>query len=444
MSSTAVIYMGPVALDLLDIFLATAKYDIHMEYHGNSPRQELLDGRDFYRILFETGLPKFVNTAHLKNTIQGGRSMSLVELRLHLGRRDASEDLDQIYSLLGLFDHIPNTSNPGFHAQHIPASYQASVTDVYTAVSRQHLLLANSVLPLAISGFKHRYHDTPTWAIDWTLLQSQSVQFHLQSWVEMHDLFHACDGLGDAKPSFDADIFHLAGVHVDDIVKTMTIDFDMNAAFYFWYFLKAKQPQAAYPGDPQSNWVDAWYGTLCCDSLQDRSSISSRVSPSKIRRLSRFESRMIFDMYHRAALEQYVTFLFDVHSDSLESQHLADIEHHPTWHKDPPIRADGKPFDPRLLTWNLEKSVKEQSRRVKTNRVIFLTKLGYLGIANTCQKGDKVYVVAGGNLPIILRHTPEGNKYENVADCYLHGFMDGQHNHRLLKEQGGLQTLKII
>jgi hypothetical protein len=43
------------------------------------------------------------------------------------------------------------------------------------------------------------------------------------------------------------------------------------------------------------------------------------------------------------------------------------------------------------------------------------------------QSGDKVYVLAGGSHPFVLRPMADDPKqFQLVGECYLHGIMDGQ------------------
>ena len=87
-----------------------------------------------------------------------------------------------------------------------------------------------------------------------------------------------------------------------------------------------------------------------------------------------------------------------------------------------------------------------QAVGIARGRVVFLTKNGYLGVTNNCQAGGSVYIVGGGNMPVILgkdiKLTGFGNVYHRVVgDCYLHGFMEGKNNASLTMDAGELQKL---
>ena len=66
------------------------------------------------------------------------------------------------------------------------------------------------------------------------------------------------------------------------------------------------------------------------------------------------------------------------------------------------------------------------------HRRLFRTVNGRLGLGpQTMQKGDAIWILAGGNTPFILRHIASSQKsgdpiYSLIAPAYLHGVMDGE------------------
>jgi Heterokaryon incompatibility protein (HET) len=55
-----------------------------------------------------------------------------------------------------------------------------------------------------------------------------------------------------------------------------------------------------------------------------------------------------------------------------------------------------------------------------------VTKNGYAGwIPKSSKVGDRVCVVAGGQVPFILRELPD-SLYQLIGECYIHGIMDGE------------------
>ena len=55
-----------------------------------------------------------------------------------------------------------------------------------------------------------------------------------------------------------------------------------------------------------------------------------------------------------------------------------------------------------------------------------ITSKGYVGWAHPrAEKGDKVCILKGCSVPILLRSRPEGC-YVVVGDAYVHGIMNGE------------------
>lgn len=58
-------------------------------------------------------------------------------------------------------------------------------------------------------------------------------------------------------------------------------------------------------------------------------------------------------------------------------------------------------------------------------RCLFVTPRGYIGIGPPeVQKGDKVCVLLGCDIPLIIR--PGADHYEVVGDCFVYGIMKGE------------------
>ena len=65
--------------------------------------------------------------------------------------------------------------------------------------------------------------------------------------------------------------------------------------------------------------------------------------------------------------------------------------------------------------------------RMRDSRAILVTEGGKLGMAaSTIQPGDIIAMLLGGDMPFVLRRVGDSDSYTFVADCYVHGFMDGE------------------
>ena len=60
-------------------------------------------------------------------------------------------------------------------------------------------------------------------------------------------------------------------------------------------------------------------------------------------------------------------------------------------------------------------------------RRVFVSEKGRLGLApRSAKEGDEIIVIAGGRVPFVMRKVEESEEYEMIAECYLHGIMDGE------------------
>lgn len=62
---------------------------------------------------------------------------------------------------------------------------------------------------------------------------------------------------------------------------------------------------------------------------------------------------------------------------------------------------------------------------LRDRRIITTFENGYIGVANRqAEKGDKLCILLGSSLPVILRECEGG--YIVVGEAYVHGIMNGE------------------
>ena len=66
-------------------------------------------------------------------------------------------------------------------------------------------------------------------------------------------------------------------------------------------------------------------------------------------------------------------------------------------------------------------------RKTVLNRRLVGTEKGYLGlVASGAQNGDRVAVVRGCRVPVVLRQVEEHREWQFVGDGYIYGMMHGK------------------
>ena len=96
---------------------------------------------------------------------------------------------------------------------------------------------------------------------------------------------------------------------------------------------------------------------------------------------------------------------------------------------------------------NLGQKASELLSAIEYDRLVFDTEFGRYGNGPVCtQPGDLVCAIFGSNVLLILRHTErrEGNGYQVVGDCYMHGFMEGQAVEMIEKRELSTKSFCLI
>lgn len=68
-----------------------------------------------------------------------------------------------------------------------------------------------------------------------------------------------------------------------------------------------------------------------------------------------------------------------------------------------------------------------ERRRLSAERELFLSEDGRVGLApRWAVRGDKICILQGGKVPVILRRTGEDGPYKFIGEAYVHGVMHGE------------------
>lgn len=107
-------------------------------------------------------------------------------------------------------------------------------------------------------------------------------------------------------------------------------------------------------------------------------------------------------------------------------------------------RADNRGHDTRAI---FERRYRDYVINVNDNtrhRAMFDTIKGHVGIApEHLRVGDKLCIVLGSKLPVLLRPSPSGTVYHHVGTCYVYGMMYGEALHGACGDVGSLLNFHI-
>ena len=77
-------------------------------------------------------------------------------------------------------------------------------------------------------------------------------------------------------------------------------------------------------------------------------------------------------------------------------------------------------------------------------RRLTTTDSGYIGMGpSRARKGDKIVVLLGCSIPLVLRAHPGKTSYEVIGEFYLHEFMNGEALERFYGEESRIEEFEL-
>lgn len=291
---------------------------------------------------------------------------------------------DTVYGLLGM---------PAFTSGKFPlrADYSKSLSQIYREVVEVSLRSLQSVEILASVQHAPKIEsDMPSWVPRW----NREKICH----VILYSIRHIKKGnaSGDLEFSYsidhDSQVLEIPGLRFDVVESRTKIDneqwfnsrrnvMENHPVLEFW--LKENRSPTQYPtGEPA---LDA-YSSIFTLGPGGGLPINVRsTNPSH---------------------ENFAAYV----------QQLMELSGHP------PVHYLGLQEEAKTGNWY---AWEDMARDGCWGRSFFRTKGGYMGLGpQILQPGDFVCVLAGGEVPFILR--PDHDYYKLVGECYLHGIMNGE------------------
>jgi hypothetical protein len=307
--------------------------------------------------------------------------------------RTATRDHDKVYGLLGL-------APPVFQKLIVP-DYRLDVRTVYAQPLVAYWQTNASLIPLLSSRNRNAKSHLPSWIPDWSSASKPS--FLIIWWRRRYALYDAC-GRHLLYPSiYDYKVLHVQGVKCDTMKTHWEI---IDPPFRKAHYLHLR-------GTPRTDAIKSLLETAM--SLYKTENVSTRQLA--------FWRTMILDCY-KSFLE-----LGAVQRAS-ECDYETLLKH-----------FDG----PQASTPYIKRLLSEMNNCV-LNAQFVVTDNGSLAMVPfDTQMGDEIYILAGGNMPFVLRpseatFSPPGSAgaqnpcYTLVGQCYLDEAMDGQFADKLRTE----------
>ncbi|KAF9639192.1 hypothetical protein BFW01_g10089 [Lasiodiplodia theobromae] len=317
---------------------------------------------------------------------------SLANLLKKFRLRGATDPRDKINALLGL--SIWNQAQP------ITPSYSIGFAQTYINATMKLIEEEKSLDVLEGHSLHSQYQGLPSWVPDWTRPDRNHLDMHTY-------LYNAGDSLSKAELCCDS-ILMVRGVEFDTITSVGE-SCERDNEELVWPVIRGWARMLV--GDP---FARETYSTGQSQSDAFKSTMSGDV----VRRTASEDDDPPYD-YARAGDT------FDRRLRGQEDEGDDDF----CWYYDP--------TDESKAEWMQHVFDVVIPKVVQTR--FFLTKHGFMGIgpSETAVK-DKVFVLRGGSIPFILRHSDDqehGQKdcyhppelcFQLVGRSYVHGIMDGQ------------------
>jgi len=325
---------------------------------------------------------------------------NLLQLLWQFRSRKSTHPIDKVYALLGL-------ANSWGRRRPIVPDYTLTLHQVYRQVVRELIGVTNCLSIL--NGTLEKSGHLPSWVPDW---RTPTDPLELQR-LRRIDLYNASNGKMPFIRLLGDDVLETAASKIDVVaavsdVMLYTGEPDPQKTFRQWYSLAGLDHNPERPYVAGGTWIDAYWRTLCGDSV-----FNGEIGDYAVN-----------NCYSRAGPEYSSLYGFWSRVPDISSPSLLDI-------------ADTTEVDLVLDTVGSAKQeidtahIDHAIRSATANRRFFLTKSGYMGLAPpSTLVGDKVYVFLGGRTPFIVRKIDfdpgKSFYYTLIGDCYLHGVMDGE------------------
>lgn len=316
--------------------------------------------------------------------------LPILELLLNNISCEATDSRDMIYSLLGLATDITSAATKSSGKTFVCSYEETTPTEhVYTDFVKTHIETHQSldILTFNKNVPPKRHAQLPSWVPDWSNLKDSSTQ-EMVPFKKMPPFYkrytYQASGKSDALFEFlPGDILHVVGIQLDGMAKLRQAFKDIHGSNEF--------PQVF------ASWMQmAGAGFVTAGTAYRPYPTADDTTPWEA-----FQRTIIMDQ-------------------NLEGQRADEDE----WLHNT-LLSDKKDDAGRLVRDKVYRTAYLRCRR----RRFFITSSGYFGLGPLdMAPEDRVFVLLGCSVPMILRPHPEGHPglWTLVGDAFVLGIMDGE------------------
>lgn len=316
----------------------------------------------------------------------------LIDLLRHTRARQASDDRDKIFSVLGLVTTWLN-------AEPIMPDYTLTKSQLYAMVT-EHIITSMSGSLLVFFSNHRRRPEFPSWVHDWAAPDNSEYPYE-NGWLDhMWWQYNASSKLPATIKRQGESILHIDGYYIDRIVAVGDV-------------MEVNDWKSAVPI------FDSWTAMTGVDKDPTKPYVTGGDIDKALWRCLLGNS----------------AFTGKAFTGNFEKFTKLTEEHYPTyelWKKEIRTVVEGQwMLSAETVSVYMVVAISARHRRM------FVTEMGYFGMGGPATAvGDDVHLLLGSNVPFVTRPLagdadsrpldPSIKHYTLVGECYLHGIMDGE------------------
>ncbi|KAF6825064.1 hypothetical protein CPLU01_10517 [Colletotrichum plurivorum] len=320
----------------------------------------------------------------------------ILVLRQLTFHRDATDDHDQVFSVLGL---SRSTLRP---------NYAESPAVAYTRMCEESVLVDKRLMILSYAGTKAQYADLPSWVIDWSIFKCCARR---KAWYEMWSVYSTSSICNDfpeeaacqVNPVVDGRRLLVDGAEMDqvkELLPDLSSGSENRTGFGEWLRMESVYRESeevlSCPGCPTDSypggwlWGEVWLRTLCLDTWWGRKAKGKVDGPLRV---EGFAELLAFSGFEGLDMDP------ETFERRPEDRKIVCCKEGPAVRREEQPTGDGP--SAKRSRWT---TLREVIDARMFERRLFVTEKGLLGSTNkSVTVGDRVFLLPGVAVPIILR-----------------------------------------